>query len=193
MPRLDPHERCPICFQLLEDPDCTACKTNCAGLRLAAVFSYDSPASGLIKQLKYGAREELAPVMAAWMLVHLHDLGFSWPDAIIPVPQSFPRRLVRGYNPSYQLAASLSTLMRVPLLRPLSRTWKAFPQAGKEAKERIQMPHDEFSLRPTRALADKTLLLIDDVITTGTTIRSCAAALQPSFPRALYALSFCLA
>ncbi len=193
MPRLDPHDRCPICFQWLEGPVCTDCKNKCEGFRMAAVFHYESPAAAFIKQLKYQGREELAPAMAAWMLIHYHDLNFPWPDAIIPVPQSFPRRLVRGYNPSSQLAVALSKLMKVPLMQPLRRMWKAFPQAGKGAKERVKMSQDEFRLRSQTDLADKTLLLIDDVITTGTTIKRCSKTLQLAFPRKVCALGFCLA
>ncbi len=191
--RLDARERCPVCFQLLEAPQCFSCKESCAGFRIAGVFLYDSPASALLKQLKYGAREELAPTMASWMVVQFNELNFPWPDAIISVPQSFPRRIVRGYNPNKQLASAMSELMRVPLLRPLRRTWTALPQAGKDADERTSMSHDEFSLHSAKALADKNILLIDDVITTGTTIKRCVEALQPSFPRSLNALGFCLA
>ncbi len=110
MQRLDPNERCTHCFHLLEEsgPTCPECKSACTRLRIGAVFNYDSPASVLIKQLKYGAREELAPLMASWMIVQLRDLDFPWPDALVSVPQSLPRRLVRGYNPSSQLAAALS-------------------------------------------------------------------------------------
>ncbi len=195
MPRLHPKEHCRACFQLLENssPICQACSTSCTELRLAAVFSYDSPASALIKQLKYGGREELAPLMASWMIVQLEDLGFPWPDAIIPVPQSFPRRLVRGLNPSHQLAAALSKLMRVPLSKPLKRTWTALPQASKNARERSRLSKEEFILRPSVSLTGKKILIIDDVMTTGTTLKRCAEAIRPAFPYEVYGLGFCLA
>jgi competence protein ComFC len=196
MPRLSPDDRCRYCFQLVEEPlpVCKSCRLTCAHpLRFAGVFSYDSPAVFLVKQLKYGGRQELAPILASWMIVQLQELGFPWPDAVIAVPQSPLRRFVRGYNPSDQLASSMSKMMKVPLLRPLKRIWAAMPQAGKTLEERTQMSKGEFLLRPSVSLIEKTVLIVDDVITTGTTLKRCAEALQPAFPSAIYGLGFLLA
>lgn len=194
MQRLDPNERCTHCFHLLEEsgPTCPECKSACTRLRIGAVFNYDSPASVLIKQLKYGAREELAPLMASWMIVQLRDLDFPWPDALVSVPQSLPRRLVRGYNPSSQLASAMGRLMGIPLIRPLRRAWTATPQSGKNATDRTRLPQ-EFTLRSHDSIAEKNLLIIDDVITTGSTLSRCCEALEPSFPASIHGLSFCLA
>ncbi len=196
MSRLSSLGRCSYCFQMLEEPSlvCRTCEASCDRLlRFAGVFSYDSQAASLVKELKYGARQELAPLLASWMVVQLEELKFPWPDAIIAVPPSPLRRFIRGYNPSALLASSIAKIMKVPLLRPLQRRWAATAQAGKTLEQRCDMPKDEFRLRSCANLAKKNILLIDDVITTGTTVKRCARALQPAFPESIHALAFCLA
>lgn len=192
---LDPKERCRSCFQILQDEgaSCLSCKKNCHFIHFAAVYSYDSPAGALIKHLKYGGQEEYSSLIAAWMVVQLENLNYPWPDALVPVPQSFPRRLVRGYNPTAQLAYAMSQLMNVPVVQALSRNWASLPQACKNAEERSRMSEKEFLLRSSVTLDGKNILLIDDVITTGTTLKRCAEALLPTFPASIRGLSFCLA
>jgi predicted amidophosphoribosyltransferase len=86
----------------------------------------------------------------------------------------------------------MSAIMKVPLLFPLQRR-TGMPQTGKNIEQRHQMPRGEFRLRRcAKDLAKKSILLIDDVITTGTTIKRCAEALQPVFPSVIHGLSFCI-
>jgi len=161
-------------------------------VKFAAAFDYDTPASALVKHLKYGSRKELAPIMASFMVLQLSDLDFPWPDALVPVPQSLPRRLVRGFNPAASLAHEMGRLMCVPVLQPLRRASSALPQASKTKEERTSMSQ-EFLLKPRTSLTKKHILLIDDVITTGTTVSRCSEALYPAYPSSIHALGFCIA
>jgi ComF family protein len=162
---------------------------------VAAAFDYEGPAASLVKGLKYGSLDYLAIGMGAFMAAQYIAMEWPWPDYIIPVPLSSMHLLGRGYNQSALLAASLGHLLQRPVLEVLGRYSGDYSQAGLLRQQRLALNSQCFALRPgfCDKLAGKNLLLVDDVITTGTTLTCCAEVLRKELPATMYAIAFCRA
>ena len=97
-------------------------------------------------------------------------------DEIVPVPLYKTRKRERGYNQSEEIAKALSHIFQIPVKSEhLLRTRSTLSQTKMSEKEREQNVRNAFSC-PVR-LTDSNILLVDDVITTGSTIEACVKAL----------------
>jgi competence protein ComFC len=156
--------------------------------RAAAVFEFFGPAASLIEKLKRDHRPYLAKDLAAFMSVQFFRLGWPLPDLLVPVPQTALHTLKRGYNSSELLARELGTLLECPYENLIKRKGGAFPQTGQKRIQRERLSSEFFSWKKRSAIADKTILLIDDTMGTGTTLSHVSALLQEGCPQAIYAL-----
>jgi competence protein ComFC len=180
--------RCAYCFSA---KSCVCIDRPPILKKVAAAFDYYGPAASLVRALKYGNRPYLAKDAAAFMLVQWHKLGWERPSCIVPVPQSFMHGLSRGYNQSLLIAQALGALLECPVENILKRSSCTLSQTGQDAKQRKKLSPDAFLWKKHKDISDQTLLLVDDVMTTGTTLNHCAATLQEGFPAGVYALTFC--
>lgn len=193
---IDPSLRCPYCFSSEVNKEiqksCLQCQEKTRYIkRIASVFDYEGPPSTLIKQLKYGGQSYLAKGGGAYLAAQFLALNWPMPDFIVPMPMARLKKLQRGYNQSELLATSLSELINCPLSQALRRQSGDFSQAGLEYSQRLGLKSDSFFLKNYDHLHDKILLIIDDVMTTGSSLNCCAEALLPCFPKAIYALTLC--
>jgi ComF family protein len=145
--------------------------------RTRAAVAYGDLSRGLAIRLKYGRKVALARTMARYMapLIPVMD-----GDAVlVPVPLHRSRLWQRGFNQSALVARELSRRLELrahPLaLRRLKRTP---PLKGMSALQRRKTVAGAFTVPDKSAVADKTVILIDDVLTTGSTAEACAKALQ---------------
>ena len=188
-------DRCPGCFNLLEDEDSLQC-THCSQypshyIQMAASFDYQGPASSLVKRLKYSNQPYLAKGMAALLVTQLDRLQWPLPDALVPVPISFSHWIDRGYNQSALIAEELGRLLARPVWNVLHRQSGDFSQAALNLEQRRQLGGKRFQINSRFCIENKTLLVIDDVMTSGLTLQRCGEVLQEKNPEALYALTFC--
>lgn len=194
---LHPDERCPTCFCSHYDKRDRKCRDCTHGglpyQRAAAVFDYRGPAATVIKKMKYGNQPHLAKGAAAFMVAQFIQLNWPMPDALVPVPMSAIHWIDRGYNQSALLAEEMGRLMEVPVWDVLKRRSGDYSQAGLSLSQRKGLEGKRFQLKPKVVIADKSLLMIDDVMTSGSTLRRCAEALAEGHPARLYALTFCRA
>lgn len=195
---INPSECCPVCFGPADDYTaesnrCLSCKGQPALLfcQMGAVFDYLGPAASLIKKLKYANQPYLAKGAGAFLAAQFQRLEWPVPDAIIPVPLSFTHWLDRGYNQSELLANSLADFLQVPVWKALKRRSGDYSQAGLTWSQRQALASKKFKLKKNYSLQDKTLLLIDDVMTTRSTLYRCAEILLEGCPSRLYALTLC--
>lgn len=191
---IDPKERCLACFNLKEHEQerCRSCIDHpLLFYRLAAAFDYEGPASSLIKHLKYYNQPYLARGLAAFLAAQFVNLDWPFPDALIPVPISWTHHFDRGYNQSALLARELAAFLKVPVWDVLKRRSGDYSQAGLNLTQRQSLNGERFTVKADHALEDKTLLLIDDVLTSGQTLNRCAEILLEYYPASLYGLTVC--
>jgi len=129
----------------------------------------------LLHQLKYNNQpeigERLGQVYGRELSVVALNREF---DLIVPVPLHRTRLRHRGYNQSAQFAKGLSAALNIAWDESVSiRTQGAATQTRKSKAERWENVKDVFSIKPRSPLADKRVLLVDDVITTGATLEAC--------------------
>jgi ComF family protein len=139
-----------------------------------AIGSYDGALRAIVHALKYDGRRSLAKPLAALMRERADDL-IAPADAAIPVPLHRSRLRSRGFNQAADLARPLG----LPVVRALSRTRATLTQTGLPAAQRHRNVRDAFApTRHARALVGRTVLLVDDVSTTGATLEACARTLK---------------
>ena len=99
-------------------------------------------------------------------------------DAVVPVPLHKERERERGFNQAELLAGVVANRFHRPVLRKaLARTRRTSPQAGKP-RERTRNVRGAFAVGNPETVKDRTLLLVDDVFTTGATVNECAKVLM---------------
>ncbi|WP_039764872.1 ComF family protein [Caldicellulosiruptor sp. F32] len=109
-------------------------------------------------------------------------------DIVIPVPISYERYLKRGYNHSYLLAKNISKTLEVPLVDALKRTQttKPFYNLSKEERRREIKNRIAFKKGYENIVKGKTVLLVDDIFTTGATADECSKVLLKSGANKVY-------
>lgn len=140
-----------------------------------------APYSGLLKSLitgyKFRSKLGTGRLLGRLLVRAFKAHGLNRPDLVVPVPLH-PRRLyARGYNQSLELARYIvpetGGVLEYGALRRVRNT-KA--QSGLERKARLANIEDAFAVRP-ESVRKKKILIVDDVLTTGATLRTCARTL----------------
>ena len=162
--------------------------------RARALGAYDGILRAAIHQFKYRDRPQLAgPLglrLTAFARENAPDLNGLRFDALLPVPMHPVRRRLRGYNQSERLARVVASELSLPLLTDaLVRTRPTRPQVGLAGAARRTNLSGAFAVCQSEAVQGKTLLLIDDVVTSGSSLHECALALKACGARAVYALT----
>ncbi len=192
---IHPEERCPTCFNLLPDRSshlCDECRHYSSSYtRMAAAFDYEGPPATLIKRLKYGNQPYLAQGMASFLVAQWDRLKWPLPDALVPVPLSFHHWLERGYNQSALIAEEMGKILQCPVWHALKRQSGDYSQAALTLEQRQALTGKCFKLNLKYRLEGKMLIVIDDVMTSGSTLRRCGETLNLGHPASLYALTFC--
>jgi ComF family protein len=141
---------------------------------------YDGVLRDVVLRMKQPRQEGFAELMGAWwaeqLRAQLLDLGA---DAVVPVPLHWRRRWERGYNQSAALARGLAGRLRLPLHPAwLRRIRYTPPQTSQTPAQRRENVRGVFQTRRRVRLHGRTILLVDDVMTTGATASECARALR---------------
>lgn len=139
-----------------------------------APLHYRFPVDAMIKSLKFRRHTWIAPAFAELLEEPLGRSGIE-PDAIVPLPLHRWRHARRGFNQASEIAAEVGKRTGIPLRAILRRTRATKAQSDLDAAERRRNVHGAFRARRTPL---REVLLLDDVITTGETIRAAARALR---------------
>jgi ComF family protein len=147
--------------------------------RARAAVRYDDIARALVHAFKYGDRLDLAPLMGRWMARAGREL-LDGADALAPVPLHWQRLWARRFNQSAALAGEISAVSGVPVLHTgLKRVRATAQQVGLSKSERAENVQGAFRV-PADGKAGvngRRLVLVDDVLTSGATVDTCARAL----------------
>jgi competence protein ComFC len=115
------------------------------------------------------------------LLGRVHEAPLpSWAgevSAVVPVPTQTWKRLWRGFDLAEEASRDMAVRLGVPMRRLLRKAWRAPSQAGRTESRRRRLSAKAFALREIGSLEGQTLLLVDDVWTTGTSLLRCAQLL----------------
>lgn len=122
--------------------------------------------------MKFSGIKRLAKPLSGLLM----ELDIPDSDVIIPVPMTKSSLLKRGFNQSLLIAKEVSIIKGIPLdIDSLQKAKETLPQVGLRAEERVKNLKNVFSLKGD--LRGKRVLLVDDVMTTGATLRECSKTL----------------
>lgn len=191
----DLHAFCPECWKQVEFLASGGCRTcglplqatdaqSCAKClaappriaRTRAAVAYDDLSRSLAIRLKYGRKVAIARTMARYMAPLVSTAGEA---VLVPVPLHRWRLWSRGFNQSALVARELSRSLHVPVESfALQRVKRTPPLKGMSYSQRRRTVSGAFRVREGHPFVGKTVILIDDVLTTGSTAEACARALQ---------------
>ena len=200
LPRL-----CPVCGKLLmesEDVLCAFCAIQLPRYRITNIddnpllrmiwdkadiqkattflsYNHYSPYHKLIIDFKFHGKRDLAIKLGRWAALEAKRQDF-WEDvdALVPVPLTRWRRFWRGYNQAEMLAQGMAEVTGLPVLNLLKRTKNRKPQTKLKGETRLKNAEGIYRATIPDEWRGKRFVIVDDVMTTGATLGSCAQTLQ---------------
>lgn len=164
-----------------EDSDCPACIARPPTYsRARAAMIYNDHSRSIILRLKHGGDRSGLDQVGRWMAEPARGL-VEEDTLLVPVPLHYRRLVSRGFNQSQWLAAALGREIGAPVSPHALKRMRPTPsQAGQSARARRRNVRGAF--KPgwigRRVVKDRSILLVDDVLTTGATVDACASALE---------------
>jgi ComF family protein len=175
-------------FPLDENGLCGLCRRGLRGYDAAYSYgAYSGTLRKLIQLLKYRGIETLAEPLGRWLSIALpRDKRF---DVIVPMPMHWRRRWARRFNQAELLARALSRRTGLPLVDAARKQRSTPPQAGLTGPQRRANMSGVFQARRPAAIRGRSVLLVDDVLTTGATAAACARALKSAGAKSVTVLT----
>ena len=154
---------------VLDEPDCCA-----------SVYSHTGTARELIHRLKYnGDRFASEPLVSAMIGVYVEFSQFNSCDIVTYVPTSRRRKRLLGYNHAGMLAERVAKYANLPIAHDmLKQGFESSSQVHLMREERLNAVKNKFEIDNPTHIKGSTILLIDDVLTTGATVKSCSDTLH---------------
>lgn len=179
---------CPYCGRQISDCRCEKHQKHME--RCISPFYYDNAAKSALMRLKFLKKPASAELFYRAMAktVKREYAGISF-DFIIPVPVSKSTLQKRGYNQSAVLAEGLQKQTGIPMNPSLIKIRQTLPQRELPAYRRSGNVLGVFDVNGNVNLKDKTILLVDDIATTGATLDECAKMLKIYRAKAVYAVT----
>ena len=173
---------CDICAQINVDGLCEMCLEHPGEIDgIRAPYLFEGPLRDTVHRFKYRGWHAAAPVLGGMLADYLENnnlLTQSMSQVLVPVPLH-PRRLrSRGYNQSYLLAQEAGKRLMLPVRQDLiRRAQDSSPQVEAQSRE-ARRANVVGGFEPSAGVEGMSILLVDDVATTGSTLAACAAALK---------------
>lgn len=194
--------RCPVCQNFTKlGETCSGCqdKTNLNGVFVAGSYK-DELLQKSIRCFKYNYISDLAKPLGGILVRFLTKIKtsgfFIVPNVlinyknslIVPVPLHKKRLRSRGFNQAELLAIEVSDYLELKIIFPLERKYFTKPQVNLTKKYRQENIKGVFSCSDKEAIKDKKIILIDDVVTTASTLNECAKQLKLAGAREVWGL-----
>ena len=190
-------ERCPFCGKIIdaEDIACAVClehlttyrtPISCGvnGFRCISSFVYGGKVRKMLTNVKFYERIQHIRQVAEILAQDIRDeYGEDSFDLITCVPMHPKDMEVRGYNQSEILAKELGRLLNLPFVETLEKIKRTKKQHQLQYKERLKNLNGVFRIIDKDAVRGKRILIVDDIVTTGTTLGKCCQALNRSKPK----------
>ena len=207
---------CPQCRELVKavsTPLCITCGTpfqtidgidhRCGGCLASpppfaaarAAVAFDGPVRELVHRFKYSKQVRLRRPLGLMMAERLAPFATeASPDLLIPVPLHIKRLRGRGFNQALLLASLLGRQWGIQVSRHnLRRVRWTEPQVELSPDERIKNVRGAFQVADPGEIAGKRIMLVDDVYTTGSTVKECAKTLKQAGAAAVYVATVAIA
>ncbi|NLN58315.1 MAG: ComF family protein [Gammaproteobacteria bacterium] len=136
-------------------------------MQIQVAFEYLYPINRMIQQFKYEQQLQYQLLLAG----ALQQLHYGKIQAIVPMPISTARLAERGYNQSLVLAKSLAKHLNAPIWQPVTRL-QQHAQKGLSRLERLEDIHQQFQIQTVPKIRYRRVLIVDDVVTTGSSIHA---------------------
>ena len=185
----------------LEEPLCEMCAapgaaSPCSRCRLrplaldgtVAVFAMDGVIRKAVHQLKYRNLRALAPILGARMAEALTQRGVAI-DALVPIPLHPRQQRKRGYNQAALLAKEVGRRLELPMEEAYLRRHRWSGPQVTAADYDSRWANVAYAFQCDADVQGKTLLLVDDVMTTGSTMHSAASTLKAAGASSVWALA----
>lgn len=183
LPRTDPEKACPRCGKR---------QCGCSGVPLLtstrSSFYYEGCADFAVQRLKFGHRPGAAIPLGRIMAETVREEGTAW-DLITAVPMTRRKVRRRGYNQSELLAGSMAKELGIPYTPVLHKIRETRAQHTLDARARTKNLSGAYRADP--AAEGKRILICDDVLTTGATLREAASALLQAGAKEVGAVTLC--
>ena len=183
--------RCWRCGALMPLPRaCKSCRSFGGPRQVWLVTQYDGLTQKLVQIYKFGQQR-----VAAQALAELMTQTFSWSDykkqnyLVVPVPTATKRIRERGFGHSELLAKLVAQKLNLPSCKALRRLGQKH-QIGASRSTRLTQPEGNYYVRLPKQIKDKNILLVDDVLTTGATLRAATKTLRAAGAKHVDALVF---
>ena len=188
-------QRCPFCYRIIEknEKTCKRCEKDIpvygifqgvkGGYRCSSAFLYTGKFKRAVLNFKLRHKKQYSPQLAFFIAKSVER---NFPDMIFDyitfVPTYKKSSNKYGYNQSELLAKDLSELLRIPCYPTLVKTRKTKPQHDLCAKLRSTNLKGAFKVIDKEIIKGRSILLIDDIVTTGSTLGECAKTLEKGKP-----------
>jgi ComF family protein len=161
----------------------------------AFIFESDKAIHDVVHSLKYQKRFGAGVFLGDLAADVLQDKILSWQaDLILPVPLHILKKAERGFNQSYFIAKGFSKKLGLELKSGVIKRIKfTETQTHLNSIDRKANIRDAFKLKNRKTIKNKNIILVDDVVTTGSTINECARILKEGGASKVFALSIALA
>ena len=172
---------CPACQKALPVTGERADRKGVHFGRCLSPLYYTSGLRDSFHRYKFGGHWHYSRIFARWMweCLEKEEPDFLRFDLVTWTPLSLPRALKRGYDQSRRLAQGVARRSGLPLVPTLEKTRNNPPQSGTAGpKERRKNTAGVYRLKPGASVRDKRILLVDDIITTGSTLEEASRILQ---------------
>ena len=159
--------------------------------RAYCVAKYTGTAKNLVFSLKYGLDKAIAKVISNYLVEKVKSLDIAV-DMVIPVPLGPKRFRNRGFNQTELLASDVASVLNLPLETKLVlRTTETQTQTSMTRLQRLENVKGAFSVVDKDVVKGKNILLVDDIVTTGSTADEISRMLKKKGANKVYILAFC--
>lgn len=190
---------CRKCGKELEEKNqeyCLSCRRHKRSFEWgAALLNYNEVSAGSMARVKYKNKREYLDYYSREMGKRLgNKISLMNADAFVPVPVHPSRKRARGFNQAEELARRLSRQTGIPVCSGLLvRSKKTAPQKGLTPGQRLKNLEQAFRVNREELDEDiASVILVDDIYTTGSTIEACTRTLKDAGISSVYFLSVCI-
>ena len=181
-------ERCGGCGRLSPaHKTCLACRSSKLPSHIWITSNYSGSAKDLIYAYKFDHQRSAAPIMAKLMAETIGSIKKDY--LIVPIPTATKRVRQRGFDHALMLATHLSRETGITDINALARIGQK-SQVGAKRSERIRQSSGEYWVRLPQMVNGRRILLVDDVMTTGATLRSATNVLRLAGAKSIDAVVF---